>query len=92
MAEWMGDHGTDLFTSMVNAVRDHFSITSTYGYVVADAFLQVGVPAEHIFTIDNKGMSRLGYKGTVPIVGPEANPGYTNHMRDFVLPEVPSFE
>jgi hypothetical protein len=96
MAEWMGNHGTDLFVSMVNAVRDHFSITPVYGYVdsdvVTDAFLQVGVPAEHIFTIGNKGMSRLGYKGTVPIVGPEANPGYTNHIRDFVVPEVPSLE
>lgn len=96
MAEWMGDHGTDLFASMLNAVRDHFSITPSYGYadsdVVTDAFLQVGVPAAHIFTIGNKGMSRLGYKGTVPITGPQANPGYTKHVRDFVIPEVPNLK
>jgi hypothetical protein len=96
MAEWMGNHGTNLFASMVSALRDRFSITPAYGYVdsdvVTDAFLRVGVPAAHIFTIGNKGMSRLGYKDTVPIVGPEANPGYTSHVRDFVIPEVPRLQ
>src|SRR4029079_9684331 len=44
------------------------------------------------FTIGNKGISRLGYKGTNAIVGPEANPGFGNHVRDFVLANVPSCE
>lgn len=96
MAEWMGDHGTDLFVSMVNKVDDHYAITPAYGYVdsdvVTDAFLKVGVPADHIFTIGNKGMSRLGYKGTGAIVGPESNPGYTQHIGDFVVPDVPSVD
>ena len=93
MAEWMGDHGTDLFVSMLNAVDDHFSIKPAYGYVdsdvVADAFLKIGVPAKDIYSIGNKGISRLGYKGTNAIVGPESNPGYTDHVKTFVVPEVP---
>lgn len=96
MAEWMGDHGTTLFTSMVDPLKQRYAIRPVYGYVdsdvVTDAFLAVEVPAAHIFTIGNKGMSRLGYKGTQPIVGPEANPGYTRHMREFVVPKVPKVE
>ena len=53
--------------------------------MVADAYLASGVPAGHI-TIGNKGISRLGYKGTHAIVGPEANPGYAQHICDFVGP------
>jgi phosphatidate phosphatase PAH1 len=94
MAEWMGDHGTDLFRSMVEGVKKQYSIVPAYGYVdsdvIADAYLDVGVPAGHIFTIGNKGVSRLGYKGTHAIVGPEANPGYAQHIRDFVVPDVPN--
>ena len=93
MAEWMGDHGTDLFRSMVEGVREQYVIVPSYGYVdsdvVADAFLASGVPAAHIFTIGNKGVSRVGYKGTTAI-GPESNPGFGNHIRDFVIPDVPS--
>ena len=94
MAEWMGDHGTDFFQSMVEGVKEQYSIVPSYGYVdsdvVADAYLASGVPAGHIFTVGNKGISRLGYKGTHAIVGPEANPGYAQHIRDFVVPDVPS--
>ncbi|HLO24226.1 MAG TPA: hypothetical protein VK193_12510 [Methyloceanibacter sp.] len=94
MAEWMDEHGTDLFRSMVEGVKEKYAIVPSYGYVdsdvVADAFLATGVPAAHIFTIGNKGVSRLGYKGTNAIVGPESNPGFGNHVRDFVVPNVPS--
>ena len=96
MAEWMGGHGTDLFVSMVSAVADHFSIKPMYGYVdsdvVTDAYLKVGVPADHIFTIGNKGISRLGYRGSVAIVGPGANPGFTDHVKSFVVPHVPDLD
>ncbi len=47
------------------------------------------MPADHIFTIGNKGISRPGYKGTQPIVGPGLNPGYGQHIVDYVVPEVP---
>jgi hypothetical protein len=94
MGEWMGEHGTDLFRSMVEGVKEQYAIVPSYGYVdsddVADAFLASGVPAAHIFTIGNKGVSRLGYKGTNAIVGPESNPGFGNHVRDFVVPSVPT--
>ncbi len=94
MAEWMGDHGTELFRSMVEGAKEQYAIVPSFGYVdsdvVADAYLASGVPAGHIFTIGNKGVSRLGYKGTHAIVGPEANPGYGQHIRDFVVPDVPS--
>jgi hypothetical protein len=93
MAQWMGDHGTALFISMVNAVKDHYGIKPAYGYVdsdvVTDAYLKVGVPARQIFTIGNKGMSRLGYRGSQAIVGPESNPGFTEHLKSFVVPKVP---
>ena len=69
MAEWMGDHGTDFFQSMVEGVKEQYSIVPSYGYVdsdvVADAYLASGVR-------------------------PEANPGYAQHIRDFVVPDVPS--
>ncbi len=93
MAQWMGGHGTALFTSMVQGVKDRFALKPLYGYVdsdvVSDAYLAAGVPPAHIFTIGNKGMSRLGYKGTTPIVGPEAEPGFGGHIHDFVIPQVP---
>jgi hypothetical protein len=96
MAEWMGANGTDLFVSMISAVNDHFSIKPKYGYVdsdvVTDAFIKVGVPAGDIFSIGNKGMSRLGYKGTTAIVGPESNPGFTDHVKTFVVPDVPALD
>ncbi|MEJ8573988.1 hypothetical protein [Microbaculum marinum] len=96
MAEWMGGNGTALFESMVGAVKDHYAIEPRYGYVdssvVTDAFLAVGVPAAQIFSIGNKGMLRLGYKGSTPIVGPESNPGYGAHVRDFVIPRVPELK
>jgi hypothetical protein len=72
MAEWIGDHGTELFRSMVEGAKEQYAIVPSYGYVdsdvVADAYLASGVPAEHIFTIGNKGVSRLEYKGTHAIV------------------------
>ncbi len=96
MAEWMGVHGTQLFASMVDNVKQSLGLQPQYGYVdsdvVADAFIQVGVPAGNIFTIGNKGVSRLGYRGTHAIVGPGANPGYTKHIREFVVPKVEPVE
>lgn len=93
MAEWMGDHGTKLFASMVNAVKKELRLEPVYGYVdsdvVTDAYLEVGVPAGHVFTIGNKGITRLGYRGSQAIVGPEPNPGFTQHVKQFVVPEVP---
>jgi hypothetical protein len=51
MGEWMGEHGTDLFRSMVEGVKEQYAIVPSYGYVdsddVADAFLASGVPAAH---------------------------------------------
>lgn len=92
MAQWMGEHGTDLFISMVDAVNKELSITPVYGYVdsdvIADAFLSAGVPAGNIFTIGNKGVSRLGYRGTNAITGPQSNPGFTEHVKNFVVPKV----
>lgn len=94
MAEWMGDHGTDLFISMAEAAMDAYSVNPVYGYVdsdvVADAYISIGVPAGNIFTIGNKGVSRLGYRGTNAIISPAANPGYTDHVRNFVVPNVES--
>jgi len=93
IGEWMGEHGTDLFHSMVEQVKDRYAIVPAFGYVDsdigADAFLESGVPADHIFTVGNKGMSHLGYRGTVPIMGPDPNPGLGNHVRDFVIANVP---
>lgn len=93
MAEWMGDHGTKLFISMVNGVKKTLNLVPVYGYVdsdvITDAYLDIGVPAGNIFTIGNKGISRLGYRGSHAIVGPEPNPGYTGHIREFVVPKVP---
>jgi len=93
MANWMGDNGTKLFVSMVNGAKAEFNLTPVYGYadsdVITDAFIDLGVPAEHIFTIGNKGISRLGYRGSKAIMGPEPNPGYTDHIKEFVVPEVP---
>jgi hypothetical protein len=94
MAEWMGDHGTALFTEFVNSVKSAYGLVPRYGYVDSDgdvqAYLNVGVPPAQIFSIGNKGISRLGYKGTTPIVGRRPNPGYTHHVRSFVIPKVPS--
>jgi hypothetical protein len=48
MAEWMGDHGTDLFRSMVEEVKKQYAIVPSYGYVdsdvVSDAYLASGRP------------------------------------------------
>lgn len=94
MADWMGEHGTALFTDFVNSVKKAHGLVPRYGYVdsdvVAQAYLNAGVPAPQIFSIGNKGISRLGYKGTTAIVGRRPNPGYTSHVRRFVIPKVPS--
>lgn len=96
MANWMGDNGTNLFVSMTSGVASEFNLTPLYGYVdsdvITDAFIDLGVPAEHIFTIGNKGISRLGYRGSQAIVGPEPNPGYTNHISEFIVPQVPEVQ
>ncbi len=96
MAEWMGKHGTDLFISFVDEAKSRFGIVPTYGYVdsavVADAFIAVGVEPANVFTIGNKGVPRLGYRGTTPIVGEDANDGYTDHVKSFVVPNVPVAE
>jgi len=93
MANYAGEKGTALFVEMLDALKDHYGVDLRYGYVdsdvVTDAFLKVGIPAPHIFTIGNKGMSALGYEGTEPIMGPEPNPGYTGHIERFVIPDVP---
>ena len=94
MAEWMGVHGTNLFIAFVDQVKSRFGITPAYGYVdssvISDAFLEVGVEPANIFTIGNKGVTRLGYRGTTPIVGEDANDGFSNHVKSFVIPEVPN--
>lgn len=96
MAEWMGKHGTDLFISFVDEAKSRFGIVPSYGYVdsavVADAFIAVGVEPANVFTIGNKGVPRLGYRGTTPIVGEDANDGYTDHVKSFVVPNVPVAE
>jgi len=93
MASYAGEKGTALFVAMLDALKDHYGTDLRYGYVdsdvVSDAFLKAGIPAEHVFTIGNKGMSALGYRGTQPIMGPEPNPGFARHVEDFVVPEVP---
>jgi hypothetical protein len=93
MASYAGDKGTGIIVDMIDAVKDHYAIDPQYGYVdsdvVANAFLEQEVPPDHIFTIGNKGISALGYKGTQPIMGPEPNPGYTHHIESFVIPNVP---
>jgi len=33
MAEWMGDHGTDLFRSMVEGVKEQYALVPSYGYI-----------------------------------------------------------
>ena len=93
MAEWMGKQGTKMFQNMLRPLLERYGIKIVYGYVdsdvVTDAFIASGVPAENIFSIGNKGMCRLGYRGSNAIVGPEANPGYTDHIKEFVAPKVP---
>lgn len=93
MGAWMGAHGSDLFVSMLQGVMDRHDVAPVYGYVdsgvVADAYLAVGVAPADIFTIGNKGVPRLGYRGTTPIFGADPNIGFARHVRDFVVPQVP---
>lgn len=93
MGDWMGNHGTELIKSFIEEVKERFGLDPRYGYadsdVVVDAFIDAGVPAGNIFSIGNKGISRLGYRGSNPIIGPEANPGYLDHVRNFVVKNVP---
>lgn len=92
MAEYMGTKGTDLVTGMLAKLKTATKITYDYGYcdsdVVVKAFLNAGIPAGHIYTIGNKGVSRLGFMGSHAIIGPESNPGFTQHIREFVIPKV----
>jgi hypothetical protein len=92
MADYMGTKGTDLVTGMLARLKKASRITYDYGYcdsdVVVKAFLNAGIPAGHIYTIGNKGVSRLGFMGSHPIIGPESNPGFTRHIREFVIPKV----
>jgi len=94
MGEWMGSNGTGLFISFVDEVKSRFHVTPVYGYadssVISDAFIEVGVKPANIFTIGNKGVTPLGYRGTTPIVGEDANDGFADHVKSFVVPEVPS--
>ncbi len=96
MAEYMGKEGTALVTDMLAALKKTTGITYDYGYadsdVVAKAFFKSGIPADHVYTIGNKGVSRLGFMGSHAIVGPESNPGFTNHIREFIIPKVPPQE
>ena len=93
MADYMGKHGTAMFSHMLKALQQKTRISYDYGYndsdIVVNAFLNAGIPADHIFTIGNKGITRLGYKGTHPIVGRGLNPGYGQHIVDYVIPRVP---
>lgn len=93
MADYMGAKGTELVTGMLARLKQRTKITYDYGYcdsdVVAKAFMNSGIPAGQIYTIGNKGVSRLGFMGTRPIVGPQSNPGFTQHIREFVVPKVP---
>lgn len=93
MAENMGKHGTDMIAGMLKTLQKKTKISYDYGYndsdVVVNAFLKAGVPADHIFTIGNLGVSRLGYKGSHPITGRGLNPGYGRHIVDYVIPNVP---
>lgn len=94
MADYVGEHGEKMFSDMLKGLRDKTSITYDYAYSDSDlavnAFQSVGVPADHIFTIGNLGVSRLGYKGSQPILGPEPNPGFGQHILDYVIPKVPA--
>jgi len=93
MGQWMGEHGAALFTSFVDEVKKKYGLDPRYGYVdsdvVTDAFIASGVPAHNIFSIGNKGLPRLGYRGSIPIVGPENNPGFSDHITKFVVKNVP---
>jgi phosphatidate phosphatase PAH1 len=93
MADYMGAKGTELVIGMLAKLKQTTRITYDYGYcdsdVVAKAFLNAGVPVGQIYTIGNKGVSRLGFMGTRAIIGPENNPGFTQHIREFVIPKVP---
>ena len=93
MADWMGEQGTQMFQNMLNPLTARYAIDLAYGYadsdVVTDAFIDSGVSAGNIFTIGNRGMSRLGYRGSNAIMGPEAETEYTSHIKEFVVPEVP---
>ncbi len=92
MADYMGTQGTALVTGMLAELKQSTKITYDYGYcdsdVVVKAFLNAGIPAGQIFTVGNKGVSRLGFMGSHAIVGPESNPGFGQHIRQFVVPKV----
>ncbi|MTH97017.1 hypothetical protein [Roseibium sp. RKSG952] len=93
MAEMMGKVGTDLFVAMITDAKQAIGLDPQYGYSdsdqVVDAFIEVGVAPEKNFTIGNEGISKLGYRGSQPIIGPGLNPGYTAHVKDYVIPNVP---
>ena len=92
MADYMGTKGTDLVTGMLAKFKTATKITYDYGYcdsdVVVKAFLNADIPAGQIYTIGNKGVSRLGFMGSHAIIGPESNPGFTQHIREVVIPRV----
>lgn len=94
MAAYVGEHGEKMFSEMLSDLQDRTKIRYDYAYSDSDlavnAFLSVGVPAGHIFTIGNLGVSRLGYKGSQPILGPGLNPGFGDHILDYVIPKVPA--
>ncbi len=96
MADRMGREGTALVVEMLSSLARSTNITYDYGYadsdVVLKAFLASGIPAGHCFTIGNKGVSRLGFMGSIAIVGPESNPGFSGHIREYVIPKVPRKE
>lgn len=96
MAEMMGEQGTQMFTKMLAPLIAGYKLKLAYGYVdsdeVTDAFIASGVPAGHIFSIGNIGISRLGYRGSHAIVGPEPNPGWSGHIKEFVVPKVPNLK
>ncbi len=79
---------------MLRSLQEETKISYDYAYCDSDiavkAFGNAGVPADHIFTIGNLGVSRLGYMSSQPILDLELNAGYGNHVLDYVIPKVPA--
>lgn len=93
MAKYFATSGHDFVTDMLAKLKKTTKITYDYGYcdagVTVKAFIAAGIPADHIYTIGNKGVPRLGFLGSHAIIGPENNPGFTQHIREVVIPAVP---
>lgn len=93
MGEYFAARGYDFVTDMLAKLKKTTNIRYDYGYcdagVTVKAFIAAGIPADHIYTIGNKGVPRLGFMGSHAIIGPETNPSFTQHIREFIIPAVP---